>query len=189
MPPLNLILIGRSGSGKGTQAELLVKYLGNLYYISSGQLFRDLSKQKTDLGRLTKVLVEKGGLPPDELAIALWLHDIAYHVTPHQGIIFDGAPRKLDETKHLESILKFMGRFDDTKVLLIEISRDEAIKRLKLRARNDDSDEAIGNRLDFYDEHVTKVVGYFGELGKLIRINGEQSVEKIHEDIKKVLGI
>ncbi len=189
MKPINLILIGRSGSGKGTQAELLVEYLGNIHYVSSGQLFRNLSTQETDIGRRTKVIVEEGGLPPDELAIALWLHNIAYHVAPEQGIIFDGAPRKLDEARHLESILKFMDRFNDAKVLLIEISKDEAVKRLKLRARNDDNVETIKNRLDFYDEHVVKVVQYFESLDKLIKINGEQSIKAIFEEIKRKLDI
>lgn len=189
MSSLNLIIIGRSGSGKGTQAELLVKLMGNLFYISSGQLFRRLSEQHTDIGQRVKKIVEEGGLPPDEIAISLWLYEIAYNVKPDQGIIFDGAPRKLEEAKHLDSILQFTGRFNNTKVLLIDISRDEAFKRLKLRARSDDTDEAIHNRLNFYEEQVSWVVSHYQEQGKLIKINGEQNIEKIHEDIRVVLNI
>lgn len=192
---MNFILIGRSGAGKGTQVQLLVKYFGSLegdsrldlYRVSTGQLLRNLAKEETDLGYRIKKVIEEGKLPPAEVTTGLWLSDLAAHVRVNQGIIFDGAPRQLEEAKNLERVLKFMERFDNTKVLLVEISREEAVKRLKLRARSDDTDEVIDNRLAFYDAHVAKVAEYFDSLGKLVRINGEQSIEAIHEEIKSKL--
>lgn len=180
---LNFILIGRSGCGKGTQGELLAKYFGNLYYISSGKLFRDLATQKTDIGFRVKEILDKGNLQPDELAMALWIHELSYNVKPGQGIIFDGAPRRKEEAEHLDELLKFMGRFENTKIILIDISKKEALKRLKLRAREDDNDSAINNRMEFFDRDVQPVVDYYTSQRRLIKINGEQNVEKIFEDI------
>lgn len=189
MKPMNYILIGRSGSGKGTQADLLVKFLGDFYHVESGNLFRDLAKKESDVGLRIKKLLAEGGLIPEVIAHALWISDIANNVKSSQGIIFDGSPRRLGEAEHLDSVLKFMDRFDKVMAILIEISSEEAFKRLRLRARADDTDNAIQNRLDFYTDNVLPVVQHYEKMGKLIRINGEQSVEKIHEDIKKELGI
>lgn len=189
MKPLNLILIGRSGSGKGTQADLLVKYFGNIYHVESGNLFRSLAERNSDVGARVKKMLAEGGLIPEVIAHALWINDIANNVKSEQGIIFDGSPRRLEEAEHLDTVLKFMDRFDNTWALLIDISGEEAFKRLKLRARADDTSAAIQNRLDFYTENVVPVVNHYEKMGKLIRINGEQSIEKIHEDVKKELGI
>lgn len=189
----NFILIGRSGSGKGTQAELLVKFFANrgqnLFYISSGQLFRRLAEKDTDLGQRIKKIISEGGLPPEEIAMALWASEIAFNLKSDQGLIFDGAPRKLWEAEHLDRFLKYINRYDNLKVLLIDISEAEAFKRLRLRARSDDTDDAIKNRLDFYSEHVSPVVEHYTATGKLIKVNGEQSIEKIHEDILGLLEL
>jgi len=187
--PLNFIITGRAGSGKGTQANLLTDYIKNIHHIESGVLFRELAQQETDLGLRIKEIHETGTLAPEVIAIALWVSDLAYKVKRDQGIIFDGSPRRLEEAKHLDEILKFMNRFDNLKVLLVDISNDEARKRLKLRARSDDTEEAIQNRLDFFDENVLPVVEHYEKIGKLIKINGEQSIEKIHEDIRVSLNI
>ncbi len=187
--PLNLVLIGRSGCGKGTQAKLLVKYLSDTHYISTGDLMRELAEKDTVVGRLVKKVLEEGGLVPSEIAIGLWMSDLANNVTVKKSIIFDGLPRDAEEAVHLDNTLKFMQRYDNFRVLLIDISRTEAFKRLKLRARADDHEEAINNRLDYYEEHVVPVIEHYEKTGKLIKINGEQAVERIHEDIKETLQI
>jgi adenylate kinase len=189
MKPLNLILIGRSGSGKGTQADLLEKYIPNMYHIESGKLLRILAEKDSDAGLRIKKIMEEGSLAPEVIAMSLWLDNISQNVKIEQGIIFDGAPRRLEEAEHLDEILKFLDRFDNTWAVLINISGEEAYKRLKLRARPDDNNEAIQNRMDFYTDQVLPVANHYEKLEKLIRINGEQSVEKIHEDIKLALKI
>lgn len=189
MKPFNFVLIGRSGSGKGTQARLMLDYFNSLgqsyYYVSSGALFRELSERQSDTGKRIKHILDDGKLPPEEVALALLFYDISFNVNSDQGILIDGAPREVSQAEHTDRFFKFLDRFDNTQVLLIDISREEAIKRLKLRARADDTDQAITNRLDFFDEKVAPVIDYYKNLDKLIVINGQQSVEAIHEDIKK----
>lgn len=215
---LNIILIGRSGSGKGTQANLLTERFGNFYYLSTGDLFRDLAKQETDAGKRIKEILAKGGLPYDDLATALWMHNLAYNLKEKQGLLADGFPRRLNEAKDLDNFLEFLGRKKDTFYILIGISREEAFERLSKRRicadcgklipwleefkklevcdkcggalgpRADDIPEAINGRLDFYDERVIEVVNYYEEQGKLLKINGEQSIEKVFEDIIKAIS-
>lgn len=215
--PLNFVLIGRSGSGKGTQAKLLMEHFGNFYYISTGDLFRGLAKADTDVGDHIRKLLKTGGLPSDDLATMLWMHEIAYNVKKDQGIMADGFPRRLPEAKNLDRFLEFLDRKDATFYLLIDISREEAFNRLTKRrickkcgklipwvgefkklkvcdacsgelvTRPDDAEEAINNRLDYYEENVVPVVKYYEQQGKLIKINGEQPIEKVFEDILKAI--
>ncbi len=215
--PLNFTLIGKSGSGKGTQAKLLMEHFGNLYYVYTGDLFRDLAKADTDTGRRIKKIVGEGGLPFDELATTLWMHKIAYNVKENQGILFDGSPRRLDEAKSLDEFMEFLERKENTFNILIDISRKEAFDRLSKRrickkcerlipwvgefkelkvcdkcggglvTRPDDTLEAINNRLDFYDRRVVEAVEYYEKQNRLIKINGEQSIEDVFKDILKAI--
>ena len=215
MKVFNFVLIGRSGAGKGTQAELLQKHFGNLFYISSGDLFRDLIKQDTDTAKRIKKILKEGGLPFDELAIALWMHKIAYNVKENQGFILDGAPRRIDEAKALDRFLDFLERKERTFFLLIDVSKEEAFNRLlkrrvcsrcgrvipaigkfknlkicdrcggRLISRPDDTPEAINKRLDYYEKNVIEVVKFYQKDDRLIRINGQQSIEDVFKEILK----
>lgn len=215
--PKNFTIIGRSGCGKGTQAKLLIEHFGNLFYISTGDLFRNLAKAETDTSIRVKKILSEGGLPFDDLATMLWMHEVAFNVKPQQGVLFDGAPRRLEEAKNLDNFFEFLERKENTFNILIDISREEAFNRLskrrickkcgklipwvgkfkdlekcddcggELMARFDDTEEAINNRLDFYDQRVSEVVEYFKSQNRLIIINGEQSIESVFEDILKAL--
>lgn len=215
--PLNFVLIGRSGSGKGTQAELIIKKHPDTEYISTGNLFRDLSKQNTEVGRRIEEVLEKGGLPFDDLATTLWMHSVAYKVQEGEGIMFDGAPRRLDEAHNLDRFLEWLGRIDKTAFILIDISREEAFARLskrricskcgklvpfvgeykewqdchecggKLVERPDDIPEAINNRLDYFDKIVVPMLDYYDKKGVLIKIDGQQSIDGVFSSITAAL--
>ena len=215
--PLNFTLIGRSGSGKGTQAKLLMKHFGNLFYISTGSLFRNLSKTGSDTAKRVGKILKAGGLPFDDLATTLWMHEIAHKVKEDQGFILDGAPRRANEAKNLDRFLEFLERKESTFNLLFDISREEAFGRLSKRrickkcgrlipwvgeikelkvcdkcggelfTRPDDAPEAIKGRLDFYDDRVIKAVEYYEAQNRLVRINGEQSIEDVFADILKAI--
>jgi adenylate kinase len=215
--PLNFILIGRSGSGKGTQADFLIKHFGNLRYFSTGDMFRNLAKSDSVVSTKIREIISKGGLPPDSLATMLWMHEISFKVKAGEGILADGFPRRLPEAKKLDEFLKFLGRANSTFYFLIDISREDSFNRLTKRrqcrkcgrlipwvgefkkletcdkcggeliTRPDDFPEAINNRLDFYEENVIQVIEYYEGKGKLIKINGDQSLEDVFKDILKAL--
>ena len=187
MNPLNFVFIGRSGSGKGTQADLLMKKLPYLKSVTTGNLFRDLSKQDTDTGNRIRKALAEGGLPFDDLATTLWMREIAYTVKEDEGILLDGAPRRVSEAKNLERFLTFLERDKYVFNIFLDISRDEAFLRLKERGRDDDTDQAINARLDYFEEFVQSVVAFYKERGRLVTINGEQSKENVFSDICKYL--
>ena len=209
--------MGRSGCGKGTQAKFLMEHFGNMFYIATGDLFRDLAKQNTDSGKRIKRIVAEGGLPPDEIGIALLLYEISYKVGQEQGIVFDGVTRRAEEARMFDEFMKWLGRDKNTFHILIDISREEAFARVtkrrmckkcsrlipwvgefkklkvcdkcggELAVRSDDTADAINARLDFFDQNVTEALEYYEKQGRLIKINGEQSIEDVFADILKAL--
>lgn len=181
--------MGPPACGKGTQAKLLLKKFKNSYYISTGQLFRELSRKKTDVGQRVKDVVESGGLPLDDLATTLWMHEITFNVKRNQRIIADGFPRRLQEAKDLDEFLKFLDRKKNTKFFLIEISEKEARKRIGIgrRGRADDDPENITRRFRIYRKRTIPAMNYFKKQGRLIKINGEQAIEDVFKDILKAI--
>lgn len=217
--PINFTFLGRSGSGKGTQAKLLINHFkSDFFYISTGDLFRDLAKSNSEPAQKIKKVMQEGGLPFDYMAISLWMHKICYELKAEQGLILDGAPRRLNEAMILEDFLEFLGRKENTFNILIDISRKEAFNRLTKRrickdcgrlipwvgdlknlkacdkcggeliTRVDDNPEAINKRLDYFDERVVPAIDFYEKQGRLIRINGEQSIEDVFKDIIKSIN-
>jgi len=181
----NIILMGPPASGKGTQAKLLLEKFKTYYYISTGQLFRKLIEEDTDTGQRVKDVVESGGLPFDDLGTTLWMYDIAFNVKKDQGIIADGFPRRLQEAKDLDAFLKFLDRKKNIYFFLIEISENEAQKRLVKRGRKDDDPESVTNRFKIYRRRTIPALNYFKK--HLIKINGEQTIENVFKDILQAL--
>jgi len=187
--PLTIAFLGRSGSGKGTQAEMLIEYLGetDALYIVTGNLFRELSAKNSVVGRKVAKQLKTGELPPDWLATTLWQRELVERlVRDEETIFFDGALRRVPEAIALDAMLEWLGRPPVIPVL-IDVTREEAFKRLKLRQRSDDIDEAINRRLDWYDEDVIKVVKYYENLGRLKRVDGMPSPDKVFKNLLAAL--
>ena len=125
-----IILLGRSGSGKGTQANLLCERLG-LRYIGTGELLRKLGGEENFLGSKLKSVLARGDLAPTWLAFYVWLRELA-DISPSHGVVFDGSPRMLREAKFLDEVFDWYER-KNIKVILIDISREEAFRRLTRR--------------------------------------------------------
>jgi adenylate kinase len=219
MKPLSFALIGRSGCGKGTQAKLLMKHFGNLFYISTGNLLRELAGMDTIAGKEVKKILSNGDLIPDFIIIGLWMREICNNLNDGQGILFDGAPRRISEAKQADNFFEFLGIGENFFPILLDISREEAFARLTKRRickkcgklipwvgefkklekcndcggelvqRQDDNPEAINRRLDFFDSEVKEVVDYYKKDSRLITINGNQPIEKVFEDILKALPV
>lgn len=193
---LNFILIGPPGCGKGTQAKLLLKKFKNLYYVYPGEVFRTLFSLNTDAGNRIKKIGEQGGLQSEDFAITLWMHDIAFNVKEGQGFLLDGSPRKIKESESLYNFLKFLDRVKTTTIFLIDISEKESYKRLahridaatgKVIKRIDDNRGKIDLRWALYKKDTISAINYIKKYCKMVKINGEQPIEKVFKDILKAI--
>ncbi|MCK5059600.1 MAG: nucleoside monophosphate kinase [Candidatus Pacebacteria bacterium] len=190
MPPQTFIFFGRSGSGKGTQARFLIDYLKEkdpariALYLETGQQIREFSKEEGYTSTLIQSILGKGELLPSFLPIWMWTDFLVKRFTGEEHLIFDGLSRRLHEASVLDSAIRFYGQ-TRSHVILINVSRDWAFQHLKSRGREDDTDDDINRRLNWYESDVEKALSFFKEKPeyKFIDINGEQTIEKVHQDI------
>ena len=187
MEARTIFFIGKPGCGKGTQAKLLSEMTG-WRVISAGDQFRALASEDTPLGRKVKSEVDAGLLMPHWLATYLYLK-VFFLLPANASAIFDGFNRKVSEAEIVIESLAWLARpffiFD------IRVSDEEVRRRLALRkeiqGRVDDS--AVDTRLKEYYEHSEPVIDMFRKAGTLIEINGEQTPEKIADDVRKAFSI
>ena len=177
----NLVLFGKPGAGKGTQAAFLKdKY--NLVHISTGDIFRYNIKNQTKLGKLAQSYIEKGDLVPDEVTIQMLQEEV--EKTPNaEGFIFDGFPRTIAQAEALDAFLESKDmRIHGT--LALEADDEVLIKRIvergKVSGRADDQDEEkIRNRFAEYNEKTAPLIAYYQAQGKYHAIDGIGTIEEI----------
>ncbi len=194
--PYTFVFFGIVGSGKGTQVELLQKYLidknlsTDVLFTSTGNEYRKLINSESYTGNLVKTTLEKGHLQPDFLTISLFSNILIHGMKEDTSFIADGYPRTTAQAEAFENAVKFYGR-ETVHVIYIKVGREEAVKRMKLRGRSDDSDEGIEKRFDEYVNNVVPSMNYFQDKEgyNMHIVNGEQSIEGVHAEIIKSLGI
>ena len=177
----NLVLFGKPGAGKGTQAAFLKdKY--NLVHISTGDIFRHNIKNETKLGKLAQSYMDKGDLVPDEVTIQMLQEEVEKNPNA-EGFIFDGFPRTIAQAEALDAFLSSKGmRIHGT--LALEADDEVLIKRLvergKVSGRTDDQDEEkIRNRFTEYNEKTAPLIAFYQAQGKYHPINGIGTIEEI----------
>lgn len=183
-----LLLIGPSGSGKGTQADFLKKRIPKLKIIRTGPMLRKLAKCDTLTAKYLLPYLQKGLLVPGWLASFTWMKVVFESVLSGENLLFDGAPRQVSEARLLDEVMVWHKK-PMPRAVFLDIKPKESQRRLLLRGRSDDTKEAIRERIKFYYKNVIPVVRYFEKNKRLIRVNGEQAPEKVSEDIRKALHI
>ena len=158
----NLILFGPPGSGKGTQAELLVKQYGFLH-ISTGDMFRFELKNNTPLGEEARAYMDRGDLVPDEVTIAMLRKRVEQNpgVT---GIIFDGFPRTDPQAVALNELMEELGSQIDA-LILLDVNDDEVVRRI-----------------------TTPVFDYYDQLGLAHKINGMRKIVHVAMAVDNIVG-
>ncbi len=178
---MKLVLIGIPGAGKSTQGNLLSKQL-KIPYLSTGHIFREIAKEKTQLGRYVKEVLNSGHLMPDEKTLEI-VHNYLSRSEYKNGYILDGFPRTLHQAKEFENNVDH--------VIYLEISDKESLWRLAHRkdeSRDDDTITAIRKRIDIFHTHTQPVIDHYQKEKKLVMIDGVQSIEAVNEEILKNLG-
>lgn len=186
---INLVLFGKPGAGKGTQAEFL-KEKYNLKHISTGDVFRYNIKNNTELGILAKSFMDKGDLVPDEVTIKM-LQDEVEKNADASGFIFDGFPRTTAQAEALDAFL--IGKNMKINATIALDANDEVLiqrllERGKVSGRTDDQDESkIRNRFDEYNQKTAPLETYYEAQGKFHNVNGIGAIDDITARLAKVI--
>jgi len=206
-----VVLMGGPGAGKGTQARRLAERLG-LPQVATGDLFRDHLKNDTELGKLARKYMEAGELVPDEVTGAM-VKDRLARPDCENGALLDGFPRTICQAEALDELLGEMGQeitivpyiHVDPDVLLKRLSGRWTCKAKghvfhevfnppkvqgvcdfdgsPLYQREDDTVETQRRRIKVYFEQTEPLLAYYRSRGLLVEIDGEQSIEKVYEDL------
>ena len=186
--PLDLLLLGVQGSGKGTQAKRLAAEYG-LEHLSTGDMLRQAIAEGTELGRRVKPILEAGDLVPDDLMIEL-IRKRLEAPEAAVGFILDGFPRTMAQADALDSMLAEIDR-PLSVVLELQVPDDVAIQRMRKRAveegRSDDTPEAIANRIDLYHRETKPLVSHYRLAGNLVGIHGDRSENEVFSEIQQAV--
>ena len=204
---MHVILLGPQGSGKGTQADILVKRYG-IPHIATGDILRAAMKDGTPLGRQAKAFVDRGELVPDEIVIGIVRERVA-QPDCQTGFVFDGFPRTIPQADAFAEVLR-QQRIQLDAVVLLEVPREVLLERMagrrvcrncgatylvtfnpprrtgvcdicggELYQRADDNPEAIRTRLEAYDRQTQPLVDYYRERHLLVEVDGLGSLEEV----------
>jgi adenylate kinase len=208
--------MGPPGVGKGTEAELLVKHY-DIPHISTGNIFRELYKDKTQVGKIAKEYIDRGELVPDDITNEIVRHRLLMKDCK-KGFLFDGYPRNIEQAKAFDALLIEQGWKLDA-VINIAAPDHVIVDRIagrrvcstcgavyhitnkkpkvegicdvdggKLIQRADDMEETVKRRLRIYYNQTEPVIGYYKAKGSIVEIDGTQTIEYTDTTIKKVLG-
>lgn len=214
--PSFIVLLGPPGVGKGTQAKILCERTG-LAHISSGDLFRENLKNRTELGKLAQTYMTKGELVPDDVTIAM-IRERLSRPDCAAGAVLDGFPRTPAQADALDAMLEeFNGRVEVVPYITAE--DDVLVERLSSRwtcranghifneksnppkipgicdydgaelyQRDDDKPDTVKRRIQVYLEQTAPLIAHYRKQGKLIEIDGAQSIEQVTETLMDALS-
>jgi adenylate kinase len=186
---INIVLFGKPGAGKGTQAEFL-KQKYNLTHISTGDVFRFNIKNETPLGKEAKTFIDAGDLVPDSLTIKM-LQDEVEKNMHSKGFLFDGFPRTIQQAEALDSFLNSKN-WEVTATVALEADDEVLVHRLlergKTSGRIDDQDEEkIRNRYQEYNEKTAPLMDYYRLQDKFYAVNGIGAIQEVTDRLSAVI--
>ncbi|MEM9813957.1 MAG: adenylate kinase [Pseudomonadota bacterium] len=192
--PINVILLGPPGAGKGTQAAFLMENHG-LVQLSTGDMLREAKESGTEMGQRVAEVMERGALVTDEIVVGLIEEKL--RTATGNGFIFDGFPRTLAQAEALDALLKKTGKALDA---VIELHVDDAIlvKRILNRAeqaraagqpvRADDNAETLTARLAAYHDQTAPLIAFYEGRGQLVRVDAMGEIASISDALSDIVG-
>lgn len=188
MQSSTFVFFGIVGSGKGTQINLLIDFLKNNFNQESihaypGNEYRQIINSENQISSLIKETLERGSLQPDFLTNAIFVNILINQLNQNTNLVADGYPRTINQSENFLEQMSFYKR-ENIKIIYIKLSEEEAMRRNLLRGRSDDTEEGLKRRFDEYKNNVVPSMEFLKNKGvEVIEINGEQSVEAVHQDI------
>lgn len=186
---INIILFGKPGAGKGTQAEFL-KEKYQLTHLSTGDIFRFNIKNETELGKLAKTYMDQGDLVPDEVTIKMLESEVDKNPET-KGFLFDGFPRTIAQAEALDAFLVSKNQAI-TATIALEANDELLVNRLlergKTSGRPDDQDEEkIRNRYQEYNEKTAPLITFYQNQNKFYPVDGIGSIAEITTRLSSVI--
>ena len=188
--PLDIVILGPPGAGKGTQGKLIAADAG-IPHVNTGDMFRAECAAGTELGQRVQSILDAGDLVPDALTIEVVRARLAQDDTA-RGFVLDGFPRTLAQAEALDRVLAEIDRGELSVVLDFQIPDEIVVRRLLGRAgvegRSDDAPDRIQHRLQVYHEQSEPLVEYYRARGILVGINADRTVEEVFSEVQQVLA-
>lgn len=181
MPALHLVILGRQGSGKGTQSERLTAAFGCIH-LSTGDVLRAAVAAGTELGRQAKAVMDSGGLVGDDIMNGIVRDRLSCDDIAAGGVLLDGFPRTSDQADALEAILGELGHSLDIAVN-VDVPIDVVTARMLDRGRSDDTLDAIQRRLELYEQQTAPLLDWFDARGLLATVDGVGTPDEVFERI------
>lgn len=212
--PKVIYVMGPPGAGKGTQAELLAQKIGYVRF-STGDAFRAVSRQETDLGRRVKKTIDNGFLAPPSMAAEIVIEAVHKHVEAGQGLVFDGTPRTREEGEMVDYFFAKQ-KYGAPLIILLSVDRDEMERRNSRRrfclgitgdfpvlndedkkrcsqlggtvgVRSDDDPEKFSTRWEEFMNRTKPVIEKYKKRGLVYEVDGMKSIEEVHDQVMNVI--
>lgn len=181
-----MVILGRQGSGKGTQSLRICAQHGTIH-VSTGDMLRSAVKQGTALGRQASEVMEAGGLVSDEIINGIVAERFSHRDINENGVLLDGFPRTVEQANALEQILVERGQKLNVAINL-DVPIEMVTKRMLGRGRQDDTPEAIQRRLELYEKETAPLLDWFAARDLLHTINGVGTVDEVFRRIDAVIA-
>ena len=185
MATLRLVILGRQGSGKGTQCARLMESFGPVH-VSTGDMLRAAVAAGTEFGRQAEAIMDAGELVPDEVMNGIVSERLSADDVVERGVLLDGYPRTPAQAEALEEALESAGTHLDL-ALNLEVPIGEATRRMLDRARADDTEEAILRRLALYETETAPLVSWFEKRSLLITVDGMGSEDEVFQRLRRAV--
>ncbi len=180
-----MAILGRQGSGKGTQSLRIAESYGCVH-VSTGDMLRAAVAAGTDLGRQASEVMEAGGLVGDDIMNGIVAERLAEPDIEAAGVLLDGFPRTSDQADALQQILADLGH-RLTIAINIDVPVQEVTQRMMARGRSDDTEEAISRRLALYEEQTAPLRDWFSERGLLVTVDGLGAESQVFDRVSAAI--
>ena len=185
MKNLRMVILGRQGSGKGTQCLRLAELYG-VIHISTGDMLRSAVESQSELGKKAKEIMDAGDLVSDEIINAIVSERIEKKDVSENGFVLDGYPRTASQAQALEGELLAKGLKLDL-ALNLEVPVEEVTQRMLDRSRADDTEEAIKRRLEIYENETTPLLKWFEDRNNLLVVDGLGPEDEVFSRLRDVI--
>ncbi|MCY3962679.1 MAG: adenylate kinase [bacterium] len=178
-----LVILGRQGSGKGTQAALLAERYG-VVHVSTGDMLRAAVAAGTELGLRAKAVMDAGNLVGDDIMIGIVGERLADNDIQAHGVLLDGFPRT---TAQADALAEILGGTGPDLAINLDVPIAEVTERMLARGRDDDTEEAISRRLGLYEAETAPLLAWFEERGRLTVVDGLGTEDEVFACLSEVI--